>query len=90
MEREYKGLADVALATRELDNYGEENVQLNYDTVNDKVWIDPLDSLARSSVIKYEDENIIHCGVLGHPSTRREIREQIERTLRDLSIEYWF
>ena len=48
MEREYKGLADVALATRELDNYGEDNVQLNYDTVNDKVWIDPLDSLARS------------------------------------------
>lgn len=88
MERQYNGLADVALQTRELDNYGEDNVQLNYDIVNDKVWIDPLESLARSSVVKYEDVNIIHCGVLCHPSTRREIREQIERTLRDLSIEY--
>ena len=86
MERNYEGLADVAIATRELDVYGEEHVQLNYDTVNDRVWLDRLDSPSRKSAIVYDDKNIINCGILSHPSTRAEIRAQIEITLRELEI----
>lgn len=86
MERIYEGLADAAIATRELDVYGEEHVQLNYNIIEDKVWLDHLDSPSRKSAIVYDDENIINCGILSHPSTRAEIRAQIEMALRDLGI----
>lgn len=86
MERNYEGLADAAIATRELDVYGEEHVQLNYNIIEDKVWLDRLDSPSRKSAIIYDDENIINCGILSHPSTRAEIRAQIEMALRDLGI----
>ena len=86
MERIYEGLADAAIATRELDVYGEEHVQLNYNIIEDKVWLDRLDSPSRKSAIIYDDENIINCGILSHPSTRAEIRAQIEMALRDLGI----
>ena len=51
MERIYEGLADAAIATRELDVYGEEHVQLNYNIIEDKVWLDRLDSPSRKSEI---------------------------------------
>ena len=86
MERIYEGLADAAIATRELDDYGEEHVLLNYNIIEDKVWLDRLDSPPRKSAIGYDDENIINCGILSHPSTRAEIRAQIEMTLRELEI----
>ena len=86
MERNYEGLADAAIATRELDVYGEEHVQLNYNIIEDKVWLDRMDSPSRKSAIIYDDENIINCGILSHPSTRAEIRAQIEMALRDLGI----
>ena len=86
MERNYEGLADAAIATRELDVYDEEHVQLNYNIIEDKVWLDRLDSPSRKSAIVYDDENIINCGILSHPSTRAEIRAQIEMALRDLGI----
>lgn len=86
MERNYEGLADAAIATRELDVYGEEHVQLNYNIIEDKVWLDRLDSPSRKSAIVYDDENIINCGILSHPFTRAEIRAQIEMALRDLGI----
>lgn len=87
MERKYNGIAEVALKTRELDVYGEENVQLNYDVVNDRVWVDAVAAPSISISKKYEDENVIHCGFLCVPTTKMEIRMQIEREMREQGIE---
>ena len=76
------GLKKIAGETKSLQgHYSSLYLQLNYDTSDGHAWTDQHCSLGHNSWSRYNDENIINCGVISSPMTMKEIADMIERAM---------
>lgn len=69
-----KGLKKVSGESKKLNGfYSPEYLQLNYNRKECRVWADYFYNIGHNSFNKYDDPDIINCGIITGPMTQTEI-----------------
>lgn len=81
-----KGLKKVAGESKSLRGfYSPEYLQLNYDRKECRVWADYFYCVGHNSFTKYDDPDIINCGIITKPMTQKEIVQMILDKLTEVA-----